>query len=623
MDMQSVELPHRHVGRFILQVMTSAFLLFVFFATATANGQSSALRNGTPTIIRNTSALQASTPTATAIRFNHQFSPTQVAIPRAGIPGQTQYDGNTVALYHFDEPSGLNAIDASGSFTATLYGNAVITTSGLYAGVLTLDGNNSFVRTGNLGEFPEGTIEGFVDFHSACASANGLFTIFDFVNEGAGQSVLFVGVNPNIMTNGATGLIAAIYANGQWWTVDSGINPCRYLNGPNPPAASLWPYETWRFHHVAVTWGPRGLEIWVDGVLHGVGVNPPEALNTHHYNCNPQMQLGMGGPPPNPLYPVCQTPVMAPLMPAYPPGDFTGGLPAYTTFLIGCDNAGSCFKGRIDEVRISNNQRVFSASVDPTVTPTPTQTPDKVSGEYPGDTFTQALYHLNSAIFYGNVFNDSSQQWDGSLRGNASITQTGHYNGGLSVDGNFSYVYIQSGAPGAPQGTIEAWIKPDSDSPRWGILGAGSDPLGSPIWEQLFLGKYYANTPNLQFVFITYSDGWKVVDSGIPASSLVGCWHHVASTWGARGVEIWIDGKLRTTDPYFGSPYIRNYMDHFVLGCSPSQRCMSGKIDEVRISNVQRSFSPPLYRPNPDAPMASGTMTFFPMILSSGGCQYP
>lgn len=557
--------------------------------TATATTTVIPPRTGTPTATpsQTPTILRANTPTSTPAIV----SPLQTRVPKPLpgarlLPGQAQVDANTVLLYHFDSQNGKVVTDATGRHDGTLNGNAVIGT-GLYAGGLQLDGTGSYVRTGDLGPLSSGTLEAFIDFSTACTTAAMNFSIISAGGEFGGRGdVLTLRVQP--------GLVFGIFANGQWQWVDSGINPCRYLAGA--PVDLPWPYETWRFHHVAGTWGPRGMEIWVDGILHGVGNNDPNAgIQPYPYMCNPQMQAGVDPAPPNDRYPLCKTPVVAP---PFPPGDYTGGLPSYSTFLIGCDSSASCFKGRIDELRISNIQRTFTAAVDPTSTPTPTQTPVALSGEYTVDSLTWALFHLSSETQWGQVYDDARQLLVG-LAGNATIVSGGRYNNGLALGGNGSL--LNMGAPTFTiyNGTVETWIKLSSASAPFGIFSSGGvGPGGNPIWTDMYLGvpSGYANT--LSFGFSDSNGNWYWADSGVNASTLVGSWHHVAGTWGWRGMEIWVDGVLRGTNSYTGYPQDR--YDSHLVGGDFWGHCMQGMVDEVRVSIVQRSFSP-IGTPTPTA----------------------
>jgi hypothetical protein len=355
------------------------------------------------------------------------------------------------------------------------------------------------------------------------------------------------------------------------------------------------------------------LEIWVDGVLHGVGNDDPNAGKYYTYMCNPQMQMASG------IYPRCQTPVMAPLMtPSYPPGDYTEGLPSYSTFLIGCDASGSCFRGRMDEVRISNIQRTFEWTVVPTVTPTPTQTPVQIGGEYTVDSNTLALFHLNYQSQL-RVYDEVSQGWGAGLGGNAVIAPSGRYGQALSLDGNGSFAQLGSVfKPG--NGTIEMWINLTNLPADFALFSSGN-PDGS---DKIYLGfnHWSGNTLVLAVVSDGSAPGTYEVDSGF--RPLIGCWHHVAGTWGSRGLEIWVDGTLRSTYGYYGSP--SSAFTKQLIGCSTGLRCVTGMIDEVRLSTGQRTFSRPHAVSRTRAPVfgrtpdSGGAVLYLPIVIVPSAC---
>ncbi len=512
-----------------------------------------------------------------------------LATPEATpLPGQTALDKYTVALYRFDNP-GSAAFDETWRYPGTSNGNASVTGLGVYRGALSLDGEGSNVTTADLPSLSQGTLEAFIDFQSVCYTAFESFPIITARAADGGREILQLRVYG--------GLMFGIYSEGQWKWVDSGINACRYLNyGPSAPG---WPYETWRFHQVAATWGPRGQEIWVDGVLHGVGNDDPrENIAPYKYKCNPQMQLGALPWPPNPSYPVCQTPVAASQMPAYPPGDYTGGIPS-ASFMIGCGSDG-CFKGRLDEVRISNIQRVFTYAVVPTITPTPTHTPVAIGGQYAPDSSTVALYHLSSTAEMGGtkfVLDEATAHWNAWLDGDAILDPYGRFNYGLYLDGA---VHGTGGFPTilgmypsnlklSSPGTFEAWLdlSPNSSSDSSPLFAAGDRS------DKLLFGFY---PPGRLMLGISNGREWFWNTTQIVAKDIAGTWHHVAATWGSRGMEVWLDGSLCNTTSYSGTfPSLSSFT---AVGCDREGNCMAGLVDEVRISGLQRTFtaSSPQYR---------------------------
>ena len=608
-------------SRTILKALACLFLALGFYAGASAASSPLQSEEHVSPLSRSAAQSASRTPTLAPTRGLSalQKAPASALVAQS-IPGQPTVDTHTVALYHFDAPTGNNqVIDATGRYTATLNGNATVTSSGLYAGVLQIDGNGSYVRTGHFDnvDFSQGTIEAYVDFNAACASGHD-----DSIISAGGE----YGSNQPIMKLTArNGLMFGIYVAGNpgyWVYANSGINACRYLimGGGGFP----FPYDDVRFHHVAGTWGPRGIEIWVDGVLHGVGnTDPNSQTEPYPYQCNPQSQFGVQGRPPNPNAPYsCPTPVMYPTMASFPPGDYTGSLPAYSTFLIGCDATGACFNGSVDEVRISNIQRTFTMAVLPTNTPTPTVTPISYSGEYSVDANTVALFHFNPDL-PGLTWEEVHQQNKGLL-GQAVIVPGGRFGTGLELGGNGSG--LGAGDLGSPRpGTIEAWVFLSNPNGRIPIFTAA--PWGSSNLD-LFLGA--SPQGNIGFGMFNGTDS-AGVDSGVPPSALANCWHHIAGTWGPRGLEIWIDGVLENTNSSYTGGIVGG-SNNWVVGCDLSGNCMNGVIDEVRVSDVQYRFSAsslkPVRRflsslPRPYTPEAShspilnsgqGFLLYFPFV---------
>jgi hypothetical protein len=187
------------------------------------------------------------------------------------------------------------------------------------------------------------------------------------------------------------------------------------------------------------------------------------------------------------------------------------------------------------------------------------------------------------------------------------------------TDSAISTQFISSFSPwnlaNTAAGTLEAWVKfTDSSVNHWLFVSKqlyNSDPN---VWlEGLAQGP-------IRFFFKGYS-----VDSDVSVASLVGCWHHVAATFGPRGMELWIDGVIHGTNT-LNKAGMGSQVDSWKIACNFMNACMKGMLDEVRVSNIQRTFalSSPSFRPISRAPSALGTLTYLPFIQSSpsSGCAF-
>ncbi len=195
------------------------------------------------------------------------------------------------------------------------------------------------------------------------------------------------------------------------------------------------------------------------------------------------------------------------------------------------------------------------------------------------------------------------------------MVPNGRFNSGIGLDGSGSY--LDPGNLGSQgRGTVEAWVHLTNPSSPFRLFAATYDNRNQPI----FLGDTSSGSP---IIFSVNSGNFYVVNSGVSASELLGCWHHVAGTWGPRGLEIWIDGRLLSANPSAppGMPYS---ISSWRVGCDFGFRCMNGVLDDVRVSTDQRTFTssalaPVRYpraaiRSGIRAPSLDGTLTFLPLI---------
>jgi hypothetical protein len=216
-----------------------------------------------------------------------------------------------------------------------------------------------------------------------------------------------------------------------------------------------------------------------------------------------------------------------------------------------------------------------------------------INAPYAVDANTIALYHFDEAT--GGVTPDAVGNHPGTLNGNAAMVPGGKFANGLGLDGSGDYVRLgnvhQNPAQSTAQGTVEAWVKLEAAPNSFVVLGSGTE-YGNCWDDGWFLGRHSQYSSNL--VFMIWSGGWQVADSGIAPESLVGGWHHLAGTWGAEGVQVWVDGVLQATNPAYTAGLSNTNYQTALVGADSWTWCTPGMVDEVRISDIQRDLAVPL-----------------------------
>ncbi|MCX6353657.1 MAG: LamG domain-containing protein [Candidatus Aureabacteria bacterium] len=226
----------------------------------------------------------------------------------------------------------------------------------------------------------------------------------------------------------------------------------------------------------------------------------------------------------------------------------------------------------------------------PTPTRTPTQTPTPIptltptpEGAYTPDANTVALYHFNENT--GTTSADATGSYNLTLSSASIWTAPGKF--GASALNCAGAYYASSGTllDTAPnKGTIELWFCPNITI---------SSSLGD---YQMLLGKVNMEGHEMQLTFMPGTGKLRWFSGPIPylysTTSMWtgGTWYHVATTWGARGAEIWVNGVLEDSNSDTGKIADGSWYDFYLGRYAPTDSYkFNGKIDEFRLSNVQRS----------------------------------
>lgn len=195
-------------------------------------------------------------------------------------------------------------------------------------------------------------------------------------------------------------------------------------------------------------------------------------------------------------------------------------------------------------------------------------------------------------------FLDTGMPSASGARATAGVSYpTGMFGQGMLADAPGELIAVpirwpasQAGAERWDQGTIEFALSPRFDmsqAPDFaGLVTMQNEPFTPGLQGSLLI--FYAATGQIGFMINGRMEnvlgaptlGWKK-----------GEWHHVAASWGARGMRLYLDGKQVAQNQYQGGPGI--LAGDLVVG-NHSWTMMQGHpsntvIDELRASQVQRT----------------------------------
>lgn len=212
--------------------------------------------------------------------------------------------------------------------------------------------------------------------------------------------------------------------------------------------------------------------------------------------------------------------------------------------------------------------------------------PEKEVADYPAqflqDATTLALYHFSESG--DTVLSDQTSTWHG--RAGTAMQGGGHLVVGHGEKAFFDTIM----STGLRAGTLELYFKfHSSDTPQNTFTLIGNEGARCNLLvkkDTLYFVKNYSNLP-------------KAVKG--PVVIKTATWHHVAGTWGPKGMRLFFDGTqvavTNDTSAYQSSPRLTDE-NVFCTGQKSSVGLekigvdttlfFTGEIDEVRFSSSER-----------------------------------
>jgi hypothetical protein len=191
------------------------------------------------------------------------------------------------------------------------------------------------------------------------------------------------------------------------------------------------------------------------------------------------------------------------------------------------------------------------------------------------------------------------EHFDGTTGGsaNGSVTYTnGVFGQGVHLNAG-SWVSWNRGA--LSQGTVEFWGKLDTITNTGIVWPSFVNSCFSQFYGGTFNVHIYTNTPAT-----SYHNGSVWVATGTLNPSPVitaNTWHHYATTWGGQGFHFYVDGMLVYSNANTSGQNASTgwWCIGGQSGAGPAYDGdnFTGAIDELRISNIQRTFAALPLRP--------------------------
>ena len=183
---------------------------------------------------------------------------------------------------------------------------------------------------------------------------------------------------------------------------------------------------------------------------------------------------------------------------------------------------------------------------------------------------------------------NSGENKNGTISGNPTCT-----NGKIpdvieltAFNFNGTTDYVEIPHPGyLAEGSVAGWVYYSSipkPLPGSGLYWFGLTGQGLGGGDGMQFGQFPWNGSSIGFgTYQLDGSGWNVADSGVTPTK--GQWYHMVGTFGANGIKIYLNGKLKGENASTGG--IPTYTHSAYLAIDAYKTFFNGSLDDVRIYN--------------------------------------
>lgn len=196
-----------------------------------------------------------------------------------------------------------------------------------------------------------------------------------------------------------------------------------------------------------------------------------------------------------------------------------------------------------------------------------------------------AYYPLDTGV--GVQAYDSSMSANTGVMQNSATWTTGQISGAVTLNGSTQYISTTNQLNNPTAFTAELWFKTSTSSGGL-LVGFGSAQTGSSA----NLDRQVYMTNSGQLIFGTNPGTKQTATSASSYNN--GAWHHLAATFGAAGMKLYVDGAQVATNANTTAQNMTGYWrfgyDNLAAWTSPpTSNYFAGTLDEAKIYNRQLS----------------------------------